>query len=224
MGPGSNGRPLRAAVHHRRMVGALAHSAPLRDARELHRHPCLVTDVELQQHGGERLDRGGEQQLAAVERSHVRDLGHQIRVAEWPRGSRSRSGRRSRSGDRDRPAALARTWWKPPPPWLRGSAACTRAATSCGAGRGADPRGDPARSLAIRHAPLVARRWWLSPLLLGLQAVTDPRGGDPRPGSRSPSRCRQRREPRRRPRSRRARDHLAPDSVGVSQIVDPRRP
>jgi hypothetical protein len=48
------------------------------DADELQRDPGLVVHVELQQHGGEGLDRRRQAQLAGVERSHVGDLGDDL--------------------------------------------------------------------------------------------------------------------------------------------------
>ena len=95
-----------ARVHRDRRTGLEGHHLPTGGAPEAHRrrHPAcsapgdpspgsgagslmpvnligdagLVVHVELEQDGGEGLDRRGEAELAGVERAHVGDLGHQL--------------------------------------------------------------------------------------------------------------------------------------------------
>src|SRR5258708_6863308 len=73
-GPGSKGTTSRRAVSYSRITVLLA----LVDPRELHRDARAIADVELQQHGGERLDRRGQRELAGIEGPHVRDLPYQF--------------------------------------------------------------------------------------------------------------------------------------------------
>src|SRR5687767_4877057 len=78
-GPGWKGTTSRRAVHHNRTgPSPMVTIGSFRDAGELHGDARLVAHVELQQHGREGLDRGGQRELPAVEGAHVRDIRDQV--------------------------------------------------------------------------------------------------------------------------------------------------
>ena len=94
------------------------------------RDPGLVAHVELQQHGGEGLDRRGVRQLAGVERPAAGDLGDDLADRARPRpGRRRRSARRSRSARRGARAPWPAGGGRRRRPGSSGTAACTWAAT-----------------------------------------------------------------------------------------------
>ena len=149
--------------------------------------PGLVADVDLQQHGGERLDGGGVRQLAGVEGPQVRELARRSRWSpRWPAGGRSRRARRTRSGWSRSPSSLAGTWWKAAATHDRGTAACTLAAT--------EPRGGTsgwnswptlARALAIEMTTFP--RSWSAHRRGGLAGAVPRRGDDDDVGLGGPS-------------------------------------
>ena len=108
-GPGSNGTTSWRAVSYRRI--GIARRSGL-DAGELRRHPGLVADVELQQHGGEGLDRRGVRQLAGVERPAAGDLARRSRdMASVALGWSEQISTSLSIGWSRSPSSLAGRWW-----------------------------------------------------------------------------------------------------------------
>src|SRR6266851_8375660 len=74
-GPGSKATTARLAVSYSRItMGSLGQL----DAGHAKGCPCLVADVELEEHGREGLDRGGVGQRAGVQRPQAGDEAHQL--------------------------------------------------------------------------------------------------------------------------------------------------